>query len=164
MNEVEKKIRDKAQTRQARLGQKEKEELEMTAQKMTAEAKLAQAEVIKEGGVGRTKKSGGGRATTKQTTTPKSKTPATKKPTTPKDLTQPATPEKVKVPTPTTGVLTTKEVAAMVGTTPKALRRVLRAKWYNDGVMTHYTWTKNDPILKEILAHYSTTQTGTKDQ
>jgi hypothetical protein len=51
-------------------------------------------------------------------------------------------------------ILTTKEVAAMVGTTPKALRRVLRAKWYNDGKMTHYSWTKNDPILKEILDHY----------
>jgi spore cortex formation protein SpoVR/YcgB (stage V sporulation) len=52
-------------------------------------------------------------------------------------------------------ILTTKEVAAMVGTTPKALRRVLRAKWYNDGQMTHYSWTKNDPVLKEILAHYA---------
>jgi hypothetical protein len=55
---------------------------------------------------------------------------------------------------PATTVLTTKEVAAMCGTTPKALRRVLRAKWYNDGQMTHYSWTKDDAILKEILAYY----------
>lgn len=51
-------------------------------------------------------------------------------------------------------ILTTKEVAAMVGTTPKELRRVLRAQWYNDGKMTYYRWTKDDPILKEILDYY----------
>lgn len=52
-------------------------------------------------------------------------------------------------------VLTTKDVAEMVGTTPKALRRVLRAKWYDDKVTTNYGWTKNDPILKEILDYYA---------
>lgn len=47
--------------------------------------------------------------------------------------------------------LTTKDVAAMLGMTPKALRRKLRAKWYNDGVHTNYLWKEDDPILKEIL-------------
>lgn len=52
------------------------------------------------------------------------------------------------------GTLTTKDVAAMVGTTPRALRRVLRAKWYNDGVHTNYRWTQDDPVLKEIIEYY----------
>lgn len=50
--------------------------------------------------------------------------------------------------------LYTKEVAAMCGVTPKALRRVLRAKWYADGKTTHYAWNPTDKVLGEILAHY----------
>lgn len=46
---------------------------------------------------------------------------------------------------------TTKEVAAMLGMTPKALRRHLRKHWYNDGKHTNYLWKENDPILQEIL-------------
>jgi len=50
--------------------------------------------------------------------------------------------------------LYTKDVAAMCGVTPKALRRVLRAKWYADGKTTHYAWNPTDKVLGEILAHY----------
>jgi FKBP-type peptidyl-prolyl cis-trans isomerase len=52
------------------------------------------------------------------------------------------------------GTLTTRDVAAMVGTTPKALRRVLRKNWYADGKFTNYRWTKDDPILQQILDYY----------
>ena len=55
-------------------------------------------------------------------------------------------------------ILTTKEVAALVGTTPKALRRVLRAKWYADGKHTNYAWSEGDAILKEIVDHYAAKQ------
>lgn len=61
------------------------------------------------------------------------------------------------------GTLTTRDVAAMVGTTPKALRRVLRAKWYNDGVHTNYRWTQDDPILKEILKYYEGQKEASKN-
>ena len=63
--------------------------------------------------------------------------------------------KKVEDDTPEEGLLTTKEVARMVGTTPKELRRVLRAKWYNDKVTTHYRWTEDDPVLKEIVDFYA---------
>lgn len=52
------------------------------------------------------------------------------------------------------GTLTTRDVAAMVGTTPKALRRVLRKNWYADGKFTNYRWTKDDPVLQQILDYY----------
>ena len=73
-------------------------------------------------------------------------------------------PKKDEAPNAAQTILTTKEVAAMVGTTPKALRRVLRAKWYNDGVMTRYAWTKDDPTLKKILEYYAQKKTGTDDK
>lgn len=76
----------------------------------------------------------------------------------------PDKPKKDEAPNAAQTILTTKEVAAMVGTTPKALRRVLRAKWYNDGVMTHYAWTKDDPTLKKILEYYAQKKTGTDDK
>lgn len=47
--------------------------------------------------------------------------------------------------------LTTKDVAAMLGMTPKTLRRHLRKHWYDDGKHTNYLWKENDPILKDIL-------------
>lgn len=99
-------------------------------------------------------------------TTPKAKAPKAKaqpKPKTPKAK-APDKPKKDKAPNAAQAILTTKEVAAMVGTTPKALRRVLRAKWYNDGVTTHYAWTKDDPTLKKIIAHYAQKKTGTDDK
>lgn len=104
-------------------------------------------------------------STTKAKDTKEAKAPKAKaepKPKTTKAKT-PDKPKKDKAPN-ATQILTTKEVAAMVGTTPKALRRVLRAKWYNDGVMTHYAWTKDDPTLKKILEYYAQKKTGTDDK
>lgn len=162
MNEMEKKIKEQAQTRQAQMSQKEKEELVVTTENMKKEAQAAKEQVLKDGGVGRTSKSSKDRAAGKQTTPNAGKTPPKtgqkppvskeKAPTQKTPKADPKPQPKVKVPA---GVLTTKEVAAMVGTTPKALRRVLRAKWYNDGVTTNYRWTKDDPILKEIVQHYA---------
>jgi len=103
-------------------------------------------------------------------TTPKAKATKAKAPKAePKPKTSKAKTPKAKAPKEdkapnATQILTTKEVAAMVGTTPKALRRVLRAKWYNDGVTTHYAWTKDDPTLKKILEHYAQKKTGTDDK
>lgn len=51
-------------------------------------------------------------------------------------------------------VINTKVLAAICGTTPKALRRRLRARWYNDGVHTEYGWKPGDKVLNEILASY----------
>lgn len=98
---------------------------------------------------------------TKEAKAPKAK--AEPKPKTTKAK-APDKPKKDKAPNAAQAILTTKEVAAMVGVTPKALRRVLRAKWYNDGVMTHYAWTKDDPTLKKILEHYAQKKTGTDDK
>ncbi len=104
-------------------------------------------------------------STTKAKATKEAKAPKAKaepKPKTSKAKAEPK-PKKDKAPN-ATQILTTKEVAAMVGVTPKALRRVLRAKWYNDGVMTHYAWTKDDPTLKKILEYYAQKKTGTDDK
>jgi phage antirepressor YoqD-like protein len=98
---------------------------------------------------------------TKEDKAPKAK--AEPKPKTSKAKAEPK-PKKDEAPNAAQTILTTKEVAAMVGTTPKALRRVLRAKWYNDGVMTHYAWTKDDPTLKKILEYYAQKKTGTDDK
>jgi transposase len=58
-----------------------------------------------------------------------------------------------------TGTWTTKDLADYISKmtgkamTAKALRRILRANWYNDGINTHYSWTgKDDAMVKEILA------------
>ena len=59
-------------------------------------------------------------------------------------------------------LLTTKQVAAMVGTTPKALRRVLRAKWYNDGEHTNYAWAPGDATLKAIVDFYAAKKAAPK--
>lgn len=104
--------------------------------------------------------------TTKAKATKEDKAPKAKaepKPKTSKAKAEPK-PKKDEAPNAAQTILTTKEVAAMVGTTPKALRRVLRAKWYNDGVMTHYAWTKDDPTLKKILEYYAQKKTGTDDK
>ena len=104
-------------------------------------------------------------STTKAKATKEAKAPKAKAEPKPKTTKAkaPDKPKKDKAPN-ATQILTTKEVAAMVGTTPKALRRVLRAKWYNDGVTTHYAWTKDDPTLKKILEHYAQKKTGTDDK
>jgi len=134
MNDMEKKIAARGAKRQSNLTKQEKEDLDKFLDEL-GNKMGAQASTV--------------------STKPKAKAqPATKKD---KPKAQPkakTTPKAQPAPTTTAGILTTKEVAAMVGTTPKALRRVLRAKWYNDNVTTNYRWTKNDPILKEILAHY----------
>ena len=101
-------------------------------------------------------------STTKAKATKEAKAPKAKAEPKPK-TTKAKAPKKDKAPN-ATQILTTKEVAAMVGVTPKALRRVLRAKWYNDGVMTHYAWTKDDPTLKKILEYYAQKKTGTDDK
>lgn len=104
-------------------------------------------------------------STTKAKATKEAKAPKAKAEPKPKTTKAKAEPKSKKDKAPNaTQILTTKEVAAMVGTTPKALRRVLRAKWYNDGVMTHYAWTKDDPTLKKILEYYAQKKTGTDDK
>jgi outer membrane biosynthesis protein TonB len=134
MNDVEKKIKARSEARQASTTSKAKATKEDKAPKAKAEPK------------------------------PKtSKAKAEPKPKTSKAKAEPK-PKKDEAPNAAQTILTTKEVAAMVGTTPKALRRVLRAKWYNDGVMTHYAWTKDDPTLKKILEYYAQKKTGTNDK
>lgn len=67
-------------------------------------------------------------------------------------------------PTPTPvqdNLINTKALAGMCGTTPKALRRKLRAKWYNDGVHTDYAWKLGEKVLDEILASYGQAPIGT---
>lgn len=160
MNDMEQKIKERSAQRQSKLTKKEKEDIAMLAKKLATEAEQTRKKELAEGkGNGKVKKSKivGEGASAKQSTKNGEKTPKfTKKTAGAKTSKAPAQP--AKKPTnvkPTGDILTTKEVAAMVGTTPKALRRVLRAKWYNDNVTTNYAWTKSDPILKEIVAHYA---------
>ena len=158
MNDMEKKMAQKGKERQAALTPEEKDGIDKLVAKLAKEVKDAQAKVLAEKGNGKVKKTKNSKALIEPAKqngkkegkqAPKSTSKAVK-PTTKTDKKAPATP-KQELPA---GTLTTKEVAAMVGVTPKALRRTLRAKWYNDGVTTNYRWTKSDPILKEIVAHY----------
>lgn len=63
--------------------------------------------------------------------------------------------KELKATTVVEGDINTKILAGLCGTTPKALRRRLRAKWYNDGKHTDYAWKAGDKVLNEILASYN---------
>lgn len=148
MNEVEKKIKEKAQARQAQMSTKEKEEIQMTAEKMKAEAAQAKKTELTQG-------KGNGKPKAKTSSpAPKQLTRNQPKPAVKNSATESVSAKQKTQKQPESQLLTTKDVAAMVGTDPKSLRRVLRANWYNDGVTTHYGWTKDDPDLKKILDYY----------
>lgn len=150
MNDMEKKIAQRGKQRQDKLTPEERKEIEALATRLQKDAKKAQETELREGkGNGKVKK--GSKSGKVDKADGKGKQPAAKsakKPEAKAPKSNPKTPVGEDI-------LTTKEVAAMVGTTPKALRRVLRAKWYNDGVTTNYRWSKDDPILQEILDHYT---------
>lgn len=152
MNAMEKKIKERAEQRQAKLTKEERQGINELAKKLassiTPEVKENAKKAVGGKAKPKTKKISGASEPAKQNGVTE------KKNNTKKTKTQSTTSTKTTKVEPTGDILTTKEVAAMVGTTPKALRRVLRAKWYNDGVTTNYRWTKDDPILKEILDYY----------